>query len=79
MLDNFIEISSLLNDPCNLSSMIIIAAIKSAKAMPSLERKRAIGAGVAKRSRLQIVNEMTANAAPTVLPIPAKNAEDPGE
>ena len=79
MLDNFIETSSLLNDTCNLSSMIIIGAIKSAKAMPSMERKRAIGAGVAKRSRLQIVNEMTANAAPAVLAIPAKNVEGPGE
>ena len=54
-------------------------AEKRAKVIAFLACKLLIGVGVAIRSLLQIVNEMTVSAALPVLVTPAENAEEIGE
>ena len=63
----------------HMYGLFYVVAEKSAKAITSLACKLGTGVGVAKRSHLQIVNEMTVNAALPVLVTPAENAEEIGE
>ena len=63
----------------HMYGLFYVVAEKSAKAITSLACKLGTGVGVAKRSHLQIVNEMTVSAALTVLLTPAGNAEEIGE